>query len=310
MKNTANILAILQMSEEKVNIHCMKYQAGSHVPFTGTITSSIMFGIQNGMNTIQFFMGNPKKYNRTIISEEDLETSKKILKKFPINVFTHFPYSANFAGSVKDGLAWNNNPQIDYSMGIKIKGVEYELKTLSSLGMKNTGVIIHPGSFPNREEGHKTVSKSINKINFPKDGSKLLLENCAGEGTKLCKTFTEIKKVLDLVDDDKKDSVGVCVDTAHIWGAGTYDLSKIEGVKKMFEDFESIIGIEKFKLLHLNDSKASFGSKKDLHQLIGQGQIWGKNIEPLRFLLHKCEENNIPILLETTPSDVYVIAKI
>lgn len=295
------------MSE--TSLHIIEYKAGSHVPFGGTLLDSVLFGLKLGMNTIQLFLGNPQKYNRCVISNCDLEQCRKVLQRFPIAVFTHFPYSANFAGSAKDGLAWSGNSKVDWLMREKIKGLEYELKITSSLGVENNGVVIHPGSFPDREEGHKTVGKSINKIKFSQ-GSTVLLENCAGEGNKLCKTFTEIKSVLDVIDEDKKDNVGVCIDTAHIWGAGTYDLSKVEEVEKMFSDFKDIIGMEKFKLLHLNDSKAKFGSRRDLHQLIGKGEIWGQSTKALKVLLKKCQTNNIPIVLETNPSDVFIISEI
>lgn len=290
-------------------IHFIEYNAGSHVPFGETLLSSILFGLGLGMNVIQFFMGNPQEYNRTVINDTDIERCKKILQRFPISIFTHFPYSANFAGSSKDGLAWTGNSKIDWLMRKKIKGLEYELMITSSLGMEKNGVIIHPGSFPDREKGHETVGKSMNRVNFS-EGSMVLLENCAGEGNKLCKTFVEIKNVLDVIDDKRKDNVGVCIDTAHIWGAGTYDLSKVEGVEKMFNEFNDVIGIEKFKLLHLNDSKAKFASKRDLHQLIGQGEIWGKSMDSLRVLIGKCKQYNIPIVLETSPLDVFVISEI
>jgi deoxyribonuclease IV len=296
------------MSDKNFNIHMLKYNAGSHVPFNGTILSSIMFALKLGMNTLQFFMGNPQKYNRCEIKEEDIEKCQTILKRFPMSVYTHFPYSANLAGSVKDGLAWDGNSKVDWLMNEKIKGIEYELYITTTLGAKANGVIIHPGSYPNRDKGHKTVGETINKINFT-EGSFLLLENCAGEGNKLCKTFTEIRKVLDIIEDTRKYNVGVCVDTAHIWGAGTYDLSTIKGVEKMFEDFDEIIGINYFKLLHLNDSKAKFGSKRDLHELICQGQIWGENDQSLKVLLNRCKKLNIPIILETDPSDVFVLAE-
>jgi len=296
------------MSDKNPNIHMLKHNAGSHVPFSKAILPSIMFALKLGMNTLQFFMGNPQKYNRCEIEEEDIERCQSILKRFPMSVYTHFPYSANLAGSVKDGLAWSGNSKVDWLMEEKIKGIEYELYITSILGAKNTGVVIHPGSFPNREKGHTTVGKTINKINFT-EGSVLLLENCAGEGNKLCKTFTEIRTVLDLIDDTRKHNIGVCVDTAHIWGAGTYDLSTVKGVEKMFEDFDVIIGLSYFKLLHLNDSKAKFGSKRDLHQLLCQGEIWGSNDESLKVLLNNCEKLNISIILETDPSDVFVLAE-
>ena len=173
--------------------------------------------------------------------------------------------------------------------------MEYELAIVARIG---EGVVIHPGSFPNRELGHQTVAKTINRINFTQ-GGMLLLENCAGEGNKLCRTFKEIGSVLALVDSDKKKHIGVCVDTAHIWGQGDYDLRKVEEVKRLFLEFEQEIGMEKFKLLHLNDSSVGLGSKKDRHAHITRGEIWGEDTSSLVYLLNRCSEYNIPMVLET-----------
>ena len=90
----------------------------------------------------------------------------------------------------------------------------------------------------------------------------LLLENCAGEGNKLCKTFKELNNVIQGVSKDKRNHIGVCVDTAHIWGQGDYDISKIEEVDRMFAEFDNEIGMKYFKLLHLNDSEVKLGAKK------------------------------------------------
>jgi apurinic endonuclease APN1 len=289
------------------SIQILNINAGSHVPFSKAIKYSIAFGIKNSMTCIQFFLGSPKSYERHIASDEDIEDCNKLLLLCPMCIYTHFPYMSNLAGSVVDGLAWSGNDNVDANVWKRIRGVEHELKISSRLNSIASGVVIHPGSYKNTLKGLEKVAETINKINFPPK-STLLLENCAAEGTKLCKNFTEIKTVLDLIDEDKKANVGVCVDTAHIWGAGDYDLRKVEDVTKMFDDFSEIIGIEHFKLLHLNDSKALLGSHKDIHQLIGEGEIWSEDLEPLKLIIKKCAEYDIPIILETSPSDMVKFA--
>lgn len=286
-----------------------KYDVGSHVPFSGSLAPSILYGIEMGMYSIQVFLGNPKRYERTEITERDIIRSNEVLDRYPMYVYTHFPYTSNMAGSIKDGLAWEGNSKIDWSMRQKIAGIEHELKVLSKLSAKRTGVVIHPGAYPDRKKGHIKVSESINKINFV-DGSFLLLEVCAGEGNKLCKSLHEIHTVIQGVDEDKKKYIGVCIDTAHIWGSGEYRLDTLKGVDKLFEDFENILGMDSFHLLHLNDSKVEFGSKQDRHELIGKGKIWGDDMIPLVYLLDKCKKNEIPIILETEPGDVSTILEI
>jgi deoxyribonuclease-4 len=286
----------------------MFWDVGCHTGFCEHITPTILEGVEKGMETIQFFMGNPKQaWKRQTITEKDIKSTQDILTRFPMNVFSHFPYCANLAGkSEKDGIAWNGNYEVDRSLSGVIKAIEYELSILANFSDRRSGVVIHPGSYPDRELGHRTVSKTLNKISFP-DKSVLLLENCAGEGNKLCRSFEEIKLVLDGIDKTIKPHVKVCVDTAHIWGVGNYDLRLVEEVDRMFEEFDKIIGIDNFYLLHLNDSMVPIGTRKDLHACLGTGKIWEDNFDSLIHLLNMCKKHNIPILLETSPVDMLTI---
>jgi apurinic endonuclease APN1 len=288
-----------------IKIYSVRWEIGAHLPFNKEINASLLNAIQQGMYALQIFMGNPKSFTRQPIHEEDIRICQTLIKKYPTNIFTHFPYTANLAGkSKKDGLAWNNNAVVDRNLNITLKGLEYELSVVARIGK---GVVIHPGSFPDRDIGHQTVSKTINRINFtPK--SMLLLENCAGEGNKLCKTFKEIGTVISLVDEKSRKHIGVCVDTAHIWGQGDYDLRKVEEVERLFQDFDEEIGIDNFKLLHLNDSSVELGSKKDRHAHIATGKIWSQDQKSLIWLLDKCTYYKIPIILETGGPCMYTLS--
>lgn len=277
-------------------LYKVDWTIGSHVSFCGGINPSLSEAIARGMYCMQIFMGSPRSYKRNYIFDEDIDACKKLLARFPTHVFSHFPYIANLAGkSNKNGLAWIGNTTIDRGVHTMLNGLEYELGIIARIGK---GVVIHPGSFPDRDLGHKAVAKTINKIKFT-EGGMLLLENCAGEGNKLCRNFTEIQSVLSALEDNQREHVGVCVDTAHIWGQGDYDLRQPEEVVRMFSDFDNIIGLNNFKLLHLNDSKVTLGSKKDRHAHIGVGEIWRDSYDSLRVLLDMCENNGIPIILET-----------
>lgn len=277
-------------------LYTVKWEVGAHLPFCKEISASLSEAIHQGMYSMQIFMGNPKAFVRQTITEEDIQACQILLKRYPVHVFTHFPYIANLAGkSKKDGLAWSGNHAVDRALRNTLQGLEYELSIVARIGK---GVVIHPGSFPDRDVGHKTVAKTINRMNFV-PGAMLLLENCAGEGNKLCRTFKEIGEVLALVDREKRQYVGVCVDTAHIWGQGDYNLKKVEEVKRLFLEFEQEIGMENFKLLHLNDSSVGLGSKKDRHAHIAGGEIWSEDTSSLVYLLDQCDKYNIPIVLET-----------
>jgi deoxyribonuclease-4 len=301
------------MAEEKFEepyIYAMHWEVGYHPAFLGNIYHTVKYGINYGMRSIQFFLGNPKSFKRKRVLENDVVDTIELTERFPINIFSHFPYIANLAGKAKKGhIAWAGNTEIDNKLSFTLTELEYELSVLARFNKKRSGVVIHPGSYPNRREGHLAVAKSINKINFP-PGSHLLLENCAGEGNKLCRTLEELKLVFDNIQEDKKEFVKVCVDTAHLWGQGDYNLSEIKEVDRLFTDFERLIGMDKFYLLHLNDSKVPLGSKVDLHACLGTGYIWGEGFESLYHLLEKCKEHGVPMVLETHGIDMLTLSEI
>ena len=164
-------------------------------------------------------------------------------------------------------------------------------------------------NYKDRTVGITKIAESINKINFT-EGSMLLLENAAGKGCSLATTFHEIKEIYDQVDEKKQKYIGVCVDPAHICGYGDYDLSKCNEVVRMFEDFDMIIGLDKFTLLHLNDSVVPFGSRKDEHACLGSGQIWWESFNSLILLMDICKKHGIPAVLETHPLDMLKLAQI
>ena len=245
-------------------IYCVEQSsgAGSHVSFKGSIMSSLKEALSYGMTSFQFFLGAPSNsYKRTMIFDQEIKKVNKILDRFPMKaIFTHYPYTTNLAGQVNN-LSWSGNSTVDFKLLGILKALEYELSVTASLNCGRCGVVIHPGAFVERNVGLKTIAKTINKIKFP-ENSVLILENCSNEGNKLAKDFHEIKTILDHLDEDKKKHVKVCVDTAHIHGSGIYDLSKVEEVDRMFYEFNEILGINNFHVLHLNDSKVELGEKR------------------------------------------------
>ena len=269
---------------------------GGHLGFSKTVFPTVEEALSNNMKSLQFFLGNPKSFTRQRLPEKDIVKTYEVCTTHDINLYSHYPYTCSLCGSVAS-LAWNGDDSQDAKTTKILSELEYELNTLSKLSNTN-GVVIHPGSHKKTNDGLECIAKSINKINFEKK-AMLLLENSAGEGTKLCKNFQEISNVLNSVDLSKVDNVGVCVDTAHIWGAGLYNLSKCDEIDKMFHEFDKYIGLHKFKLLHLNDSAVPLGSKKDRHECLGYGSIWKDDNESLKYLLKQCGEKKIPIILET-----------
>lgn len=263
---------------------------GTHVPFEKTLKKTMTFAIYSGMYTFQFFLGSPQSFSRTILKEEDIKSSLELKDKYPMHIFTHAPYVYN--------LAKGDNKDIQNIQ----KSLENELKQVSSFG--GNGVVLHPGSNPDKKEGILQIAKNISKINFS-SGSKLILENMAGQGNMIGSILEELRDIRNNVDEDKRHHIGFCIDTAHIWGMGLYDLRETKEVDKMFEDIENILGTENISLFHINDSKAKFKSKLDRHHLLCEGEIWGNGKgDTLRYLLNTINSKNIPIVLETDPSDI------
>ena len=304
-----------------IHLQDMKWKGGAHLAFNGSISDSIRMAISMGMYSCQIYLGSPRSYNRSTIDKEDIKAVKDILKFFPVNLFIHTPVIYNLSGKV-DNLAWKGGGDIDRIMNLCVKGMQYELDVLNMIEGENIdlGVVVHPGSNKDKENGLKAISETINKLEF-KNGTgkaKLLLENSSGGGTKLATTFEEIKKIIDGVLPEKRENVGVCIDTAHIFGFGSYDLREKSEVDRMFREFDEIIGKEYLCLIHLNDSKCSeqkrhnafFGSCKDCHQLLGEGYIWKDNYETLIYLLEICERRSIPIVLETVKEDIFTLASL
>lgn len=291
--------------DEKTIYH-LNWIIGAHTGFSKRICDTLWTSINYGMHTTQFFMGNQRSFNRARISFNDISECKKILKRWPMHVFTHFPYTANFAGSVKQ-LAWDGDDEQDRKTMHIINQLQYEASVLSNFDTLLNGVVIHPGSFPDRKKGMKAIAASLNRINFT-DGGKVLLENCAGEGSKIPATLKELAYIFEHIDKDKQENIGVCIDTCHLFAVGDYDLRQVSEIDRLFEDFDRLLGMSRWTLLHLNDSETEKGARVDLHACIGSGHIWGESFDSLIHLLNKCKKHGIPAVLETHGLDMLTLA--
>lgn len=276
---------------------------GSHIGFSKTLERTYKFAIQNGLYSFQFYLGGKLSYKRTKLSKDDMKKTLDLYKRCPINVYTHCPLNYNLAGSISKykELAWNGNKEVDEMMMQIVKNMEYELSITSQFG-NNNGCIVHVGSWPDKEKGMKAIAKTINKINFP-DNSSLLLENTAGKGTTIGKTFEELKNIYDLVDEDKKKHIKFCLDTCHTFCSGLCEFDSKENIDRFFNDFDKLIGINKLGLIHFNDSNYKFNTNQDDHACISEGYIWENKKQALIYMIDKIDSLKIPLVLETYLSD-------
>ncbi len=156
---------------------------------------------------------------------------------------------------------------------------------------------LHPGSHVGQgtETGIAQITQALNSVLTPSQTTTVLLEGMAGKGSEIGSKFQELKTIIDGVE--LKDKVGVCLDTCHLWEAGYDIVNNLDGV---LEEFDSIVGLDRLKAMHLNDSKNIMGAHKDRHELIGKGFI---GLEALTAVINHPSLKHLPFILETPNDD-------
>jgi deoxyribonuclease-4 len=170
-----------------------------------------------------------------------------------------------------------------------------ELDRAEALGLD--GLVMHPGSYTtgSPEEGLRLIADGLRALlkERPRGRTMILLEHTAGQGTNLGHRFEHLADIIDRLDGSPR--VGVCLDTCHLLTAG-YDLCTPRGYRAAFREFDRLVGLERIKAFHLNDSKKPCGSRVDRHEHIGKGCL---GLDPFRMLLNDRRFASLPMLLET-----------
>ena len=257
---------------------------GSHVSFNKDegLLGCTKEALKYGANTFMFYTGAPQNTVRGKINETKTEEAKNLMKEHNIdinNVIIHAPYIINLA---------NNLDKEKYNFTIKF--LNQELERAKSLCINK--IVLHPGSHVNlgEEKGLKNIINALNIILKEKEGPIICLETMAGKGTELGATFEQLKTIIDGVSN--KDRIGVCLDTCHLNDAG-YDITNFD---KLLDEFDKIIGINKIKCIHINDSKNVKESHKDRHENIGLGTIGFDNLIKI---IYNEKLKEVPKILET-----------
>jgi endonuclease IV len=225
-------------------------------------------------------------------------------------------------GKLLYNIAGSADPQDLEKMWWKTKlGLTSELDITAGFG---DGVVVHMGSCKDKKAGLSNITKTLEYVlTHETDQTKelikelqdpdlvkkrmVILENSAGEGTKFGSTLEEIGQIISSVKPELQDQIRVCIDTAHIYGAGQYDFGVVREVDRFVQDFDKIIGLEKLKMFHLNDSRATYNSKKDKHDNLALGYIFNPDkrdsdglhgLFGLNRLLEFCSEREIPLVGE------------
>lgn len=258
----------------------MTRRIGGHVSCAGGIENAITNTLAIGGNAFQIFAGSPRMWARSLYPVKVAENFKKLVQEKDLSpVFIHALYLTNLA---------SDNPEL----------IE-KSKTALSIDMQNcaaiggSGVVLHIGSHQGRgwAADKELVITGIREVlDKTPEESILLLENSAGQQGKIG-SFPELKDIFDAISSPR---LGVCLDTAHAFEAG-YNFTTNEGLEMWITDIEKNIGIDKIKLLHLNDSKTPLGSGRDNHQNIGDGYIGS---DGLKRLVNHPKLAHIPLILE------------
>ena len=257
---------------------------GSHVGYKkdSGLVGSVKEALSYGANTFMFYTGAPQNTIRSSIDLDNVKKAYSLMKDNGIdkdNVIVHAPYIIN--------LANGDESKFNFSCNF----LSEELKRVSTFGFKY--LVLHPGSHVGQgvDVGISNIIKALNLV-LDKDNSNvmILLETMAGKGSEVGRCFEEIKSIIDGVS--KKDRVGVCLDTCHLNDAG-YDLSNFDEV---LDSFDKLIGIDKIKCIHINDSKNIISSHKDRHENIGKGTI---GLDTLIKVIDCDKLKDVPKILET-----------
>lgn len=259
---------------------------GSHCGLSAPLfmEGSVKEALSYNANALMIYTGAPQNTIRKSVSSLRVNEALKLMEENGFkkeHFIIHAPYIINPASPDSEKRQFS----IDF--------LSEEVRRVEQMGAHI--MVLHPGNHmgENLEEAINRISDSLNQIiaNTVNCKTIIALETMAGKGTECGKTFEEIKKIIDGVE--KKDRIGVCLDTCHVNDAG-YDL--VNNYESVIEEFNNIIGLDKIKVIHINDSKNPLGSHKDRHENIGKGYLGYDTIK------HVCEDKrfeNIAKILET-----------
>lgn len=262
----------------------MKY-IGAHVSAAGGVENAPKNAADIGATAFALFTKNQRQWVAKPLTETSIVKFKEACEEYGFSqgqILPHDSYLINLGHPEKDPLQKSRNAFID------------EMQRCEQLGIDRLN--FHPGSHLGKIDEVsclKTIAESINIALDKTNGVTAVIENTAGQGTNLGFRFEQIAEIIDQVED--KNRIGVCIDTCHGFAAG-YDFSTKEGYKKLWEEFDDLIGFVYLKGMHLNDAKKEIGSRVDRHAPLGNGFI---GMEAFELLMKDERLNNIPFILET-----------
>ena len=275
-----------------VNLRCAKRSAemridmliGNHLSASKGYAAMGKAALALDANTFAFFTRNPRGGKAKEIDEKDVEKFLNFAKEHEFGkIVAHAPYTMNLCAAKEDVRSFSKEMLFD-----DLRRMEYTPGNYYNF---------HPGSHVGQgaDTGIELIAEALNEALKPDQTTTVLLETMAGKGTEVGRNFEELREILDRVE--LKEKMGVCLDTCHVWDGGYDIVNDLEGVLK---EFDRVIGLDRLKAVHFNDSMNDCGSHKDRHARIGEGKI---GAEAMRHVaVHPLLEGR-PFILETPNDD-------
>jgi len=261
------------MEEIMLNIGC-------HLSTTKGFENMGKEALEIGANTFQFFTRNPRGGKAKDIDINDMEGLLKIARENNFTtILAHAPYTLNACSADERTREFAREMMED-----DLRRMEF---------MPNNLYNFHPGSHVKQgvEIGINYIVELLNNVLREEQTTTVLLETMAGKGSEVGRTFEEIAEIISRVE--LKDKMGVCLDTCHVYDAGYDIVNNLDGV---LEEFDKIIGLDRLKAIHLNDSKNPFKSHKDRHEKIGEGFL---GLDAITNIINHPKLKHLPFFLET-----------
>ena len=254
---------------------------GAHLSIAGGLHSALIAAGGCGFRTVGLFVRNQLQWRAGRLSEEAVAVFRRTRRRLGIwPVVAHGSYLVNLAGRHR----------------VRRRSIAATLADLAACGRLGIEyLVLHPGSRPNAEEGTRLIAEALDEIfaRLPDRRPKVLLETTAGAGNCIGHTFEQIAAILARVRRPRR--LGVCLDTCHVFAAG-YDLRTARAYRRTMAHFGRVIGLERLRAVHLNDSLGPLGSRRDRHEHIGRGHI-GK--AGFANLVNDPRLARVPMILET-----------
>ena len=238
----------------------------------------------NGGNTFAFFTRNPRGGRAKDINLQDVQEFLQLAQENHFGkIVAHAPYTMNCAGAKENLRDFARETMADDLKRLELTPGNY--------------YNFHPGNHVGQgaETGIARIAEILNEVLTEEQSTTVLLETMSGKGSEIGRNFDELRQIIDRVE--RKDKLGVCLDTCHVWDGGYDIVNNLDGV---FTEFDSVIGLDRLKAIHLNDSMNGLGSHKDRHAKIGEGEI---GLEALVRVIRHPATKGIPFILETPNDD-------